>query len=71
MQGDGTVVLTRRRAAGKDDLVLAGFLQILANDLSPHPGRIRTLNRKPATRVRSLVRSAEVGLDEPLDPADE
>lgn len=71
VQGDGTVVLTRRRAAGKDDPVLAGFLQFLANDLSSHPGRIRTLNRKLVTRVRSLVRNTEVGLDEALDPADE
>jgi len=71
VQGDGTVVLTRGGAAGEDDPVLAGFLQFLANDLASGPGRVRALDRKLATRIRSLVRRVKVKLDEPLDPAGE
>lgn len=71
VQGDGTVVLTRGGAAGEDDPVLTGFLQFLANDLATRPGRVRALDRKLATRVRTLVRGVKFKLDEPLDPGDE
>ena len=71
VQGDGTVVLTRGGAAGEDDPVLAGFLQFLANDLASRPGRVRALDRKLATRIRSLVRGVKVKLNEPLDPGGE
>ena len=71
VQDDGTVVLTRGDAAGEDDPVLAGFLQFLANDLASRPGRVRALDRKLATRVRSLVRGVKVDLDAELAPADE
>jgi antitoxin PrlF len=70
VQGDGTVVLTRG-GAGEDDPVLAGFLQFLANDLASRPGRVRALDRKLATRIRSLAKGVKLKLDEPLDPAGE
>jgi antitoxin PrlF len=68
VQGDGTVVLTRGGAAGEDDPVLAEFLRFLANDIAARPGRVRSLDRKLAARVRSLVRGVKVKLDEPLEP---
>ena len=71
VQGDGTVVLTRGGAAGEDDPVLTAFLQFLAKDIASHPGRVRALDRKLATRMRSLARGVKVKLDEPLNPEDE
>ena len=71
LQGNGTVVLTRGGAASEDDPVLAGFLRFLANDLASRPGRVRALDRKLATRIRSLVRGVKAKLDEPLDPGGE
>jgi len=71
VQGDGTVVLTRGDAAGEADPVLAGFLEFLAKDLAARPGRVRTLDRKLAARIRSLVKGVKVRLDAPLDPGDE
>ena len=71
VQDDGTVVLTRGDSAGEDDPVLAGFLQFLANDLAARPGRVRALDRKLATRVRSLIGGVKLKLDQPLDPRDE
>ena len=71
LQSDGTVVLTRGDAASEDDPVLAGFLQFLANDMASRPGRVRALDRKRATRIRSLVKGVKVKLAEPLDPGGE
>ena len=71
VQDDGTVVLTRGDSAGEDDPVLAGFLQFLANDLAARPGQVRALDRKLATRVRSLVGGVKLKLDQSLDPRDE
>ncbi|WP_408601546.1 type II toxin-antitoxin system PrlF family antitoxin [Pseudomonas sp. PLMAX] len=66
----GEVVLTRAEAP-EDDPLLGQFLGFLARDISNHPERLQAVDASLVTRIKSLVGSEEVDLDEPLSADDE
>ena len=71
VQGDGTVLLTRADQQEDNDPVLDRFLQFLADDMTAHPDRVRSVDRKFVKRIKALTKGVEIDLDAPLDPANE
>lgn len=68
---DSTVVIARKRGAGKEDPVIVRFLAFLARDMAAHPERMHAIDRGLRDRMRSLTRGVEVDLAAPLAAEDE
>ena len=51
--------------------MLDRFLQFLADDMTAHPDRVRSVDRKFVKRIKALTKGVEIDLDAPLDPANE
>jgi antitoxin PrlF len=68
----GAVMLQRAEDPGvDDDPALGPFLQLLASDITHHPGRLRAIDAGLIQRARDLVAGVELNLDAPLRPEDE
>lgn len=67
---DGTVQIKRSEKL-KADPVLESFLNFIAVDMQAHPERLRSIDRKLATRIRKLTGGIKVDLNAPLSPDDE
>lgn len=65
IEGDHAVI---RKAVEGDaaDPVLGAFLNLLAADMSKHPGRVRGMPRELLSRIRSFAGGARVDHDEPI-----
>ncbi len=68
---DGAVLLTRAAPAEGEDPVLGQFLGFLAQDLTRHPERVRSIDAALVQRIQSLVGGAQIDLDAPLSADDE
>ena len=65
VQYDGTVVLSRARAAG-DDPVVGNFLDFLAEDAQRHPERLQGVDSQRVRYLQNLTAETSIDLDQPL-----
>jgi antitoxin PrlF len=68
---DGEVVLTRADQSEGPDPALGAFLGFLAQDITEHPERLRSVDSGLVQRIQSLVGGVEVDLDTALSADDE
>ncbi len=67
----GEVVLTRVEPEEEADPALGAFLGFLAQDITEHPERLRSVDSGLVQRIQSLVGGVEVDLDAALSAEDE
>jgi antitoxin PrlF len=67
LNSDGTVTLNRAVPAEKEDLPISEFLQLLAEEMTAHPERIRALSPALVKGARALRKGMKVKLDRPLE----
>jgi antitoxin PrlF len=68
LQPNGAVLLTRGAPVEAEDPVVGKFLRFLAKDMAKHPERLSAVSASLVRRVRTLVRTTTVDLDQPLEP---
>jgi antitoxin PrlF len=66
IQPDGTVILARANSQGDSDPIVDSFLQVLAQDMTANPRRLKPIDAGLVRRIRSLTKGVKVDLDAPL-----
>jgi antitoxin PrlF len=71
IRADGAVVLTRAQPAEEADPALEPFLRLLAQDITTHPQRLRSLDAGLQQHLQELTQGLKVDLNAPLSADDE